>query len=644
MSHRITVVRRHTVLRLAYRYVSGRPMNGEPRTDATYLRRGTEVLPPYRRASRWMYRPGWQRQAFRLGTPTGAVALAASYAAEPTLTEAGAGTVAASVAVRAAVRGRRQLKTRKFRRTYTQPLAAALAPVLRIPDHTRPEQWLTISPELAGLAARLAEPMSPAEVALRKWYGEHIEPGLRYLPDRLMRLRWWAADTPPARSVRRRLDYFRRPRPGKPARVEIEVAGYVTPELQKIIRQTITAKLPLGDLIESWDQVGTHAVGMWTVRERPPREVGFADIEPYLDSLKDDEFLLGLRAGRRPYVVSLNNDSPHIACSAGSGAGKSVLAMLLGVQVLSRGGRVLILDGKGSHRWALGLPGVTYCTAPADMHAALIGTAALADERNTEALAQPEGWDPGPRVLVIFEEMNATTARLKAYWDKVRDKSDPKVSPAIQGFRDIMFMGRSAKVHLFGVAQMLTANTTGGPESRENFGIRALARYTANNWKMLAPECPMPRKSGTLGRWQLVVAGTATEVQVAYLQPDEARAIATTGRPVDLENTPGVPVSPVWARPGDDQESLGSVPGTDATTGDTVADPLNEQVTLREAVDSGILSGSFDAVKKRLQRTRKDNPEFAPAPVGKKGLADTYRTGDLIEWAETVSKRAEFKD
>ncbi|WP_033665013.1 type IV secretory system conjugative DNA transfer family protein, partial [Salinispora oceanensis] len=344
----------------------------------------------------------------------------------------------------------------------------------------------------------------------------------------------------------------------------------VTPELQKTVRQTITAKLPLGDLVESWDQVGTHAVGMWTVRERPPRTVGFADIEPYLDALKDDEFLLGLRAGGRPYVVSLNNDSPHIACSAGSGAGKSVLAMLLAVQVLSRGGRVLILDRKGSHRWALGLPGVTYCTAPADMHAAIVGTAALADERNSAALAQPEGWNPGPRVLVIFEEMNATVAQLKAHWDESREKSDPKVSPAIQGFRNIMFMGRSAKVHLFGVAQMLTANTTGGPESRENFGIRALARYTANNWKMLAPECPMPRKSGTLGRWQLVVAGTATEVQVAYLNPKEARAIAITGRPVDLENTPGVPVSPVYVHPRDDQDSLRSVSETDPTTGDTL--------------------------------------------------------------------------
>lgn len=644
MSHRTNTVRRHTVTRIVFRYVAGRPLDGNPRTDATYLHRGTEVLPPYRRASRWAHRPGWQRQAYRLGTPTGAAAVAASYAADPALTQAGAGTVAATVAARAAYATRRRLKGRRFRQVYTRPLAAALAPVLRVPAHTRPEEWLTISPELADLAARLVEPMSPAELAARRWYAEHVEPALRYVPDRVTRFRWWLMDTPPVAGFRARLDYFRRPTETKPARVEIRVEGYVTPDLRKIVRQTVADKLPLGDLVESWDQVGTHAVGMWTVRPRPPALVTFADIEPYLDALKEHEFIVGLRAGSRPVIISVDDDAPHIACSAGSGAGKSELAKVFGVQVLSRGGDVLILDLKGSHRWARGLPGVTYCIDPGDMHSALIGTAALAARRNRQSMEEPEGWDPGPRRLVIFEEMNATVAQLKAYWESVREKGDPKLSPAIQAFRDIMFMGRSGKVNLFGVAQMLTANTTGGPESRENFGIRCLARYTANNWRMLAPEVAMPRKSKTRGRWQFVVAGEATETQVVLLTQTEARAIATTGRPFDLENSPGVPVSPVYAATTVDQGSPGPVPGTDPATGDTPADPLNEQVTLREAVDGGILSGSFDAAKKRLQRTRRDNPEFAPAPVGKKGLADTYRVADLIEWAETVSKRAEFKE
>lgn len=629
--------RRHTVPRVVYRYLSGRPLDGAPRTDATYLHPGTGPAAPYRRASRWAHRPGWQRQVVRVGTPLGAAALAAGYLADPTLTGAGAGTVAAALAARAASSARRRWHSRRFRATYTRPLAAAVGPLLGYPAHTRPAAWLTISPELAGLAARLAVPMSPAEVAARRWYAQHVAPIVGYLPDRATRLRWWLAGQ--AAPAARRLAYFRRPVPAaRPPRVEIALRGYVPPETQKLIRQVVTAKLPLGDLIEVWDQVGAGGVAVWTVRERPPRSVDLAAVADALAACRDHEFVLGLAAGRRPVVVSLDDDSPHIACSAGSGAGKSVLAMLVAVQVLARGGRVTILDRKGSHRWALGLPGVTYCTAPADMHAALIGLADLADRRNTAALAEPEGWDPGPRHLIIFEEMNATIAQLKTYWEETRKKSDPKTSPAIQGFRNVMYMGRSAKVHLFGVAQMLTAQTTGGPEARENFGIRALSRYTANNWKMLAPECAMPRKSAVRGRWQIVVAGTATECQVALLTAAAARALALAGR----SHGTVVPESPIADSTGPDLACPRSVPGQRTPTGDAPADPLAESVTLREAVARGILSGTREAAKKRLQRARSADPERTPAPVGRSGLADLYRVGDLVEWAEREKTRGEF--
>jgi hypothetical protein len=626
-----TARRRHRLARVTYRYLSGRPL-GTPRTDATYLLPATGPVHPYRRASRWAHRPGWQRQVVRLATPGGVAALAVSYATHPVLTEAGAGTAAAYLAARTAGTARGRWRTRRFRATYTRPLAAALGPVLGYPEHTRPESWLTISPELAGLAARLAVPMSPAEVAARAWYAEHIAPITGYLPERVTRARWWLYGQ--LSPITRRLEFFRRPVAARPPRVEVALRGYVTPEVQKIVRQAVTAKLPLGDLIESWDQVGAGGVAVWTVRERPPGEVGLAEVAAAMAACRDHEYVLGLAAGRRPVVVSLDDDSPHIACSAGSGAGKSVLAMLIAVQVLARGGRVVILDRKGSHRWALGLPGVTYCTRPEDMHAALIGLADLADRRNTAAMAEPEGWDPGPRHLVIFEEMNATVSQLKTYWENTREKSDPKVSPAIQAFREIMYMGRSAKVHLFGVAQMLTAQTTGGPESRENFGIRCLARYTANAWKMLVPECAMPRKSKTRGRWQIVVAGTATECQVAFLTPAEARTLAAAGA--------GVPESPVAADTADVQGGPRSVPGQRTPSGDTAPDPLAELVTLREAVARGIVSGTYPAAKKRMQRARKNAPELAPAPAGKNGLADTYRVADLVEWTERESARATF--
>jgi hypothetical protein len=303
-----------------------------------------------------------------------------------------------------------------------------------------------------------------------------------------------------------------------------------------------------------------------------------------------------------------------------------VFAQLVAVQVLARGGSVVILDRKGSHRWALGLPGVDYCTQPEQMNTAMVRVAAVADQRNAAAMYEDEGWDPGPRILVIAEELNATFAQIRAWWAEVREKGQPKIPPFVRAFREVMFMGRAAKANILAVAQMLTANTTGGPESRENFGIRGLARYTKNNWQMLAPEAAMPRASRTLGRWQIVVGGVATETQVCYLTPAEARLFIAKHRGV----APDVPAGADSLLMTDDQ---GLTPGHGH--GGDIVDPLSERVTLRQAVDRGALPWTFDAAKKRLQRARKANSPTAPAPVGQEGQADLYRVGDLVTWAES---------
>jgi hypothetical protein len=403
---------------------------------------------------------------------------------------------------------------------------------------------------------------------------------------------------------------------------------FVTAEQRQYINAVIAAKIPAGDLVERWDQVGPKVTASWTVRKRPPSTVGYADLDARLPRLKEWEFFLGLGAAGKPVVISLKDDSPHIACSAGSGAGKSVLAQAIGVQVLARGGQVVILDRKGSHRWALGLPGVTYCTTVEQMHHALVELDELAEARNAQALSQPEDWDPGARVFVIAEELNATFYKLRDWWEDNKPKGGKKTSPAIRAFRNLLFMGRSAKVNVFAVAQMLTAHTTGGSESRENFAVRALARYTKNNWQMLAPEAGMPRTSRTLGRWQIVVAGTVTECQVVYLSAAQARLCVHKHTPVSpTPQTPLIGASQEMSpRPGDSEDTVSA---------DIPADPLAEAVTLRDAVDRGIVPWAFDATKKRLQRARKANRPTVPVAVGRDGNADLYTLADLVVWVES---------
>lgn len=561
--------RKHLGWRLTYRFLSGRPLDG--RTGYGYLRRGAGRL------------TGWQRQIIRVGVP-GTVALTAAY---PEQAQATAGTVA----LVAAVKGRQRLVRRRFDRAYVRPTLAAVAPPLGLQTGVA----LHVDPSLGNLVQRLAKPLSPAEVAARLWCGEHLEPILRWLPDRIQRAAWAAQRG--ARPVTSRLEVFRRPAPEYGPRIELTIATpYVTADQRKLVSSIISSKIPVSGLVESWDQVGPQVVARWTVRRRPPAQVGYDRVVTELPRLAEWEFYIGDGIGGQAVTISFRDDSPHIAVSAGSGAGKSVLAQLVAVQVLARGGRVLILDRKGSHRALLGLPGVDYCTRPEQMHDALIRTEALADERNTLALHEPEDWDPGPRELVIAEELNATIGQLANWWADNRVKGDPKRSPAISALANLLFMGRSAKVNVIAIAQMLTARAIGGPEARENFGIRFLARYTANNWKMLVPEASMPKASRTLGRWQCVIGGQSTEVQVAYLNKAQVRALIT----------PRVPDSPLAS----------DVPGD------------GDMMTLRDAVDAGVLPWSYDAAKKRIQRRVGTIPEAR----GKRGNADLYARQDLAEW------------
>ena len=91
-------------------------------------------------------------------------------------------------------------------------------------------------------------------------------------------------------------------------------------------------------------------------------------------------------------------------------------------------------------------------------------------------------------------------------------------------------MGRAVRLHVFLVAQSATAAALGGPEVRECFATRILARYTRNAWNMLVPEVqPVPRSTRHIGRAQVVLGGVAHETQVAFFTDSEARGWATAG-------------------------------------------------------------------------------------------------------------------
>lgn len=384
--------------------------------------------------------------------------------------------------------------------------------------------------------------------------------------------------------------------------------------------------------------------------------------------------VIGIGTGSRVVSVDLDAESPHILVNASTGGDKSVTLRCITCQMLHHGAQAYVLDYKRiSHLWARGIPAVTYCADIADIHEALIELGwegrrrvRVADELGIDA-------DPdaiGPRLLILLEEVNATMKQLARYWERTRESGDPKVSPAIDALNEILYMGRQVRMHVLLVAQSATARALGGPEVREPFATRILARYSMNAWRMLAPEIhPAPKSTKHVGRAQVVIGGSARETQVLFFTDAEAREWATTGSATTTVKGAAIPAQPAPVplqkaadRPptttvgdvppippaGPETAAHASLPAAQAPAADpadtaaATTSPANpasdiddQAVGLRQAHEHHLPDITLAA----LRYARANDPSF-PAPAGKRGAELLYRVGDLKRWARNRPRAA----
>jgi hypothetical protein len=560
------------ILVLAWRFLSGHTWHGKAVTDAGWLRPGSKAFTPSGHALRWHYRPRWQRAAWRAG---GTLAAAVVIMACGQYPAAAPWLVIAITGISLALggwRGLRWLASRKHRRTWLYPVHLVVAPLLGIPLEYDPRSWLQVEPDRSRVVLELPAGFSGDE------------------KDRA-----------------------------------------------RIVAATV-AKLGLEAPDVAWKLAGPKPRLELTASAPPPARVVLADVRAAIEAARDDDLVWGI--GKRGRVVrnSLSGDSPHWGLSMGSGAGKSVTARALAAQVLYHGGIVLILDYKMiSHQWAQGLPNVVIARRPAEIHEALCwlggdparNITGELERRNEVALAGADldgnvHATVGPRLFIVAEEQNATVSRLRKHWNQVRASDDPKRSPALDALDAASFMGRQVKCNILYIGQRLSVKASGGDgDARENIGVIGFGRYSASNWKMLAGDHPMPPKSLTPGRLQ-VVAGGVTEVQGVLMSGREARALAVAGKvsplPAGMPGAPRVTAGTPTPIPGPEQ-------GTVTGTGPPPVTAGPRLVTLSEAVAEGIVSCSLAAVRIARHRGR-----GFPDPAGLRGSAHEYDPLALAEW------------
>lgn len=620
------LIRSERALPVLWRFFTGAPLDGQPRTDATWTHRGR--IPTTTKPPRWWdYLTRWERLGIRWACIGGVGGLGYSYlhAPEPTVDGlhyggTGLGALLAFIASYKATDG---LLTWRHRRDWVWPLHVALRPALGLPPGTKPSSYITLPRDFHKISGDAIRIELPAD---------------------------WVGDRAPE-------------------------------EAQASVASILRTKLGLQDVSFCWRFTGRDHHLIVRQAPRPPDLVLFSDpqIQRIVASAPEDAPVIGLSHSNRVVSVSLDSESPHILVSASTGGGKSVILRTLAAQFLRNGARVVVLDRKRhSHKWLRGLPGVTYCRDIEDIHDALIQLGLEGDRRNrlVDNWDGPEDEAPvGFRILILFEEANATIPKLKRYWQKIRTKDDPKESPAIEALGEILFMGRAVKMNVLLVAQSATANALGGPEMRENFATRILARYTKNAWNMLVPEVqPVPKPTRHIGRCQVVIGGKASETQVLFFTPEEARVWALSGTKTHVIHDPttlpaqqapamsrhGVTSTPL---PGDDtperhvtagadpQPALPTYTVIDGGQAPAIPDKLTKQesadsraqsqdepelYTMADAIRYGIVQCSYDALRQAKVR----DPEFPPPDGKKKGRYDAWYAETLQRWERNRPRAA----
>ncbi len=407
----------------------------------------------------------------------------------------------------------------------------------------------------------------------------------------------------------------------------------------------VGARLGMRDPIVEWDLLGSQPRLLLKTPPAPPEKVTYADIERWLQESEEYRPVLGFTGPKTILNAEMQGDSPHIALSAGPGAGKSTLAKFVIMQALRWGWGVVILDWKmtEAYEWAKGLQGVTYITDIEDIHDMGERLGQEVDIRKKAKLAGRA------KVLVIRDEWNVTAELLLAYWTARRAQLEPEErrvtpvkSPALAGFAKLDFGGREFGLHDFVITQRLSARAfNGNADIRECFGIRCMARYSMQTKVMLVGNMkPFPKNSNHPGRWTIVTGADVAVVQVPLVTGEEAREYAMGGQenpltPFSSEYYPAVAQRPNEAPALEDP--LGHDPASDLAGSEemealeaTEVQP-SELRKLSEMVDGLAHLGITLNI---LQKASKTFEHGFPTPLGgTPNRGYTYDYQQVKEWA-----------
>lgn len=457
----------HTPARIIWRWFTGAPLDGQPRTDATWLVRGTVVWHRTGRASTWSRLPRLGRAAWRTGSTVAVVAAVIAYrlAPVPTLaTAAAAGTGALATAARAAVRG---IRSYRYRRTVIRPLVAGLAPLVEMPGPDIARRLSVPGPDTPAGTGRISVPV----------------------PDH------WA---------------------GRVAQVA---------DVSRVVAHR------LGGEWDTTLNMRRHPFYVhFTPTPAPPGAVPFDLVAAAVLATTQDRPVLGLGARSEVLHLDFTGEIAHLAASIGTGGGKSSFLRFLVAQFAHHGVRdFTVCDVKWvSLQGMESVPGLhVYRDVEAIWDALALARADM-DRRYGQMLADPAR--TFPRKVILLEEQNAFALETVIRWREVRPQGDKRATaPVWNDIALLLLKGRQVNINIVGVYQRMSAEASGGGTYRDQYGLKLLSRFGPAAWDTLVGTRPRGVSSVIPGRAIAILGGLHRTVQLPYITVDEALALATSG-------------------------------------------------------------------------------------------------------------------
>lgn len=255
----------------------------------------------------------------------------------------------------------------------------------------------------------------------------------------------------------------------------------------------------------------------------PPDMVTLDDILDAVYATDVDHPVIGIGAGGVVAKLDFTGEIAHLACSIGTGGGKSSFCRLLVAQLLFHGcGDVRIFDVKMVSLAELApLPGVTYYRHIQEIWD---GIAQLKGEmeRRYDILLQNPNATFSP-IYAILEEQNSFGIMTRIEWKLQGNKGKAAVWDDIG---QLLTMARQVNIRLIGMYQRMSADSAGGGDLRDQYGLKLLSRFSHQAWDSLVGTRPRGKSSAIPGRAISILGAEHKTVQLAFCTKEQALELA----------------------------------------------------------------------------------------------------------------------